>query len=135
MNWIVAGLIAGVAAWIADFVMWSKVFTKGMEPYATPPAPGTAVAMGPMMVKSASLALVFGVFLALVYRQFMTALWTAPGALGGMELATTLWVPVALAALGTNVWFDRTRTLLTAQLWSWLVRVNVAGLAVGLLMR
>ncbi len=135
MNWIVAGLIAGVAAWVADFVMWSKVFSRGMEAYLTPPPQGTQVAMGPMMIKSAGLALVYGVLFAFVYRQFMGNLWTAPGALGGMELATTLWLPVALASIGTNVWFDRTRTLLNAQMWSWLVRMNVAGLLVGLLVR
>jgi hypothetical protein len=40
MNWFVAGLLAGVAAWFADYVLWSKVFTKGMEAYATPLPPG-----------------------------------------------------------------------------------------------
>ncbi len=40
MNWIVAGLITGVAAYVVDFVMWSKVFNKGMDQYVTPPPQG-----------------------------------------------------------------------------------------------
>ena len=30
MNWVVAGLIAGVIAYLVDWLMWGKVFTKGM---------------------------------------------------------------------------------------------------------
>ncbi len=32
MNWI-AGLIAGVVAYLVDWVVWSKVFTKGMDAF------------------------------------------------------------------------------------------------------
>src|SRR5205823_12376307 len=41
MNWIVAGLIAGVGAFFADFVMWGKVFTgPEMRTFSTmPPTP------------------------------------------------------------------------------------------------
>ncbi len=41
MSWIVAGLIAGVGAWIADYVMWGHVFTgPEMHGFGTmPPTP------------------------------------------------------------------------------------------------
>ena len=32
-SWIVAGLIAGVVAYLADWVVWSKVFTTGLESF------------------------------------------------------------------------------------------------------
>jgi hypothetical protein len=60
MNWIVAGLIAGVVAYLVDWVMWSYVFNKGMDAFATPPAQGQPLNMGPMLAKSAVLSLVFG---------------------------------------------------------------------------
>jgi hypothetical protein len=135
MTWFVAGLLGGVAAWFADYVLWSKVFTKGMEAYATPPPPGQPLNMGPMMGKSAALALAYGVVFAFVYRQFMGNLWTSAGLLGGMELATVLWLPIAFACVGNNVWYDRTRNLMNAQMWAWLVRMNVVGIVVGLLVK
>ena len=135
MNWLVAGLIGGVAAWLADYVLWSMVFTKGMDDYGTRPPPGTPVNMAPMMVKSALLSLLYGIAFAFVYQRFMGNLWTSAGVLGGMELATVLWLPIAFACLGTNVWYDKTRTLLNAQMWAWLVRMNVAGVVVGLFVR
>ncbi|HEX9704078.1 MAG TPA: hypothetical protein VGA20_02390 [Gemmatimonadales bacterium] len=135
MNWLVAGLIGGVAAWLADYVLWSKVFTKGMEAFATPPPPGQPVNMGPMMVKSAALALLYGIAFAFVYQRFMGNLWTSAGLLGGMELATVLWLPIAFANLGSNVWYDKARPLLSAQMWAWLIRMNVAGAVVGLFVK
>lgn len=134
MNWFVAGLVGGVVAWLADYVLWTKVFTRGMEGYVTPP-PGGRMNMGPMLGKSASLALLYGVVFAFVYRQFMFSLWTGPGPAGGMELATILWLPLAFACIGSNVWYDKTRTLMNAQMWAWLVRMNAAGLVVGQLVR
>lgn len=133
MHWIVAGLIGGVVAYFADFVMWSKVFTKGMEPYAT--WEGAKERMGGMLAKSAALALVYGVLFAFLYRQFMNNLWVEPGIPGGMEFATVLWLPIALATLGSGVWYDKVRTLFRAQFWAWLVRMNAAGIAVGLLVK
>jgi hypothetical protein len=135
MNWLVAGLIAGVAAWLADWVLWTKVFTKGMDAYLTAPPPGQPVTMGPMMIKSAALALVYGLAFAFVYRQFMGSLWTSAGLLGGMELGTVMWLPIAFACVGSNVWYDKARNLMNAQMWAWLVRMNVAGAVVGLLVR
>ena len=137
MSWWLAGLIAGLVAWFADFFLWSKVFTKGMDDYATKPPAGQAVNLGPMMVKSAVLALVFGVLLALFYRRFMGALWVqGGGALAGMEFATILWLPtIALSTLGSGVWYDRVRALLNATFWAWLIRMNVAGIVVGLLVK
>lgn len=137
MNWIVAGFIAGVVVYLADWVMWSKVFTKGMDAFVTPPPAGQQVQMGPMLAKAAVLALVFGLLLAWLYVRFKGNLWVEGGGpLAGMEFGTVLWLPtIALSALGSGVWFDRVRPLLNATFWAWLVRMNVAGLVVGLLIK
>jgi len=71
MSWIVAGLIAGVVAYVSDWIMWSYVFNKGMDAFVNAPAPGQPMNMGPMLAKSAVLSLVFGLLLAYFYRQFM----------------------------------------------------------------
>ena len=139
MSWIVAGLIAGVGAFLADFVMWGKVFTKGMEQYGTMPSSpeeGKKM-MAANMPKAAVLALVFGVLLSYFYVQFRSDLWVKGGGpLAGMEFATVLWLPtIALSTIGSGVWYDRVRRLLKATFWSWLVRMNVAGLIVGLLVK
>jgi len=134
MNWILAGLIAGLVAWIADYFMWGKVFTGGMEMYGT--MEGAQAQMGGMLMKSALLSLAWGVLFAFVYRRFMNGLWTAPGVLGAMELATTLWLStIFFANVGNMVWYDKARRLMTAQLWSWLVRMNAAAIVVGLLVK
>ena len=137
MNWILAGVIAGVVAYLVDWVMWSKVFTKGMDAFLTAPPAGQAVKMGPMLAKSAVLALVFGVLLAWLYGQFKASLWVVGGGpLAGMEFATVLWLPtICLSSLGSGVWFDKVRPLLNATFWAWLVRMNAAGLVVGLLIK
>lgn len=135
MSWIVAGLIAGVVAYLVDWVMWSKVFVKGMDAFVTPPPAGQAMNMGPMLAKSAVLALIFGLLLAFLYGHFMHGLWVAAGPLAGMELATILWLPLLLSNVGGSVWFDRVRPLHRAATWSWLARMNAAGLVVGLLMK
>lgn len=132
MSWIIAGLITGVVVYLVDYVMWGKVFTKGMEQYSTPPAPGQPIAMGAMLAKAAGLALLFGVIFAGLYGHFRTSLW-ATGILGGMEFGTILWLPIGLATVGSGVWYDRVRRLLWAQFWAWLVRANVAGIVVALL--
>ena len=36
MSWWLVGVIAGVVVWLADYVLWSKVFMKGMEHQVTP---------------------------------------------------------------------------------------------------
>jgi hypothetical protein len=56
--------------------------------------------------------------------------------LAGMEFATILWLPtVALSTVGTGVWYDRVRALMNATFWAWLIRMNVAGIVVGLLVK
>ncbi len=139
MSWIVAGLIAGVGAFLADWVMWGKVFTKGMEQYGTMPSSpeeGKKM-MAANMPKAAVLALVFGVLLSCFYVRFRSGLWVQGGGpLAGMEFATVLWLPtIALSTIGGGVWYDRVRRLYKATFWSWLVRMNVAGLIVGLLIK
>jgi hypothetical protein len=134
MNWILAGLIAGVVAWFVDYFMWGKVFTSGMEAFGT--MEGVQERMAGMMIKSALLALGWGVLFAFLYRHFMNSLWVAPGPLAAMELATTLWLgTVVFVNVGSGVWYDKARRLLNAQTWAWLVRTNAAAIAVGLLVR
>jgi hypothetical protein len=136
MNWIVAGLIAGVIAYLVDWVMWSKVFTKGMDAFFTPPAPGQPMNMGPMLVKSAALSLVFGVLLAYLYVQFRGSLWVMGGGpLAGMEFAAVLWLPIAFQTTGGGVWYTKVRPLYNATCWAWLARMLAAGLVVGLLIK
>ncbi len=38
-SWIVAGLIAAVVAYLVDWVMWSKVFTTGLDAFVTQMTP------------------------------------------------------------------------------------------------
>jgi hypothetical protein len=138
MHWIVAGLIAGVGAFFADYVMWGKVFTgPEMHGFGTmPPTPEEQKKlMAANMPKSALLALTFGVLLAWFYHQLKAGLWAKGGGpLAGMEFATMLWLcTIALSTVGSGVWYDKVRPLLKATFWSWLVRMNVAGIIVGLL--
>ena len=137
MSWILAGLIAGVVAYLVDYVMWGKVFTKGMDGFATPPPAGQPVNMGPMLAKSAVLALVFGCLFAFIYARLRSSLWVEGGGpLAGMEFAAVLWLPtIALSSIGSGVWYDRVRPLLRATRWSWLARMLAAGLVVGLLIK
>ncbi len=138
MSWFVAGLIAGVVAYVVDYVMWGKVFTKGMEAFADQLSPEQMKAfMGPALAKSAVLALAFGLLLAWFYGRFRSALWVGGGGpLAGMEFGTVLWLPtIFLSTLGGSVWWTRVRALHRATAWAWLVRLNAAGLAVGLLMK
>lgn len=136
MSWIVAGLIAGVVAYVVDFVMWSFVFNKGMDSFANLPPAGQPVNMGPMLAKSAVLSLVFGLLLAFLYARFMSSLWvTGGGLLAGMEFGAVLWLPtIALETLGGGVWYVKVRPLYNATFWVWFVRLVLAGGAVGLLM-
>ncbi len=139
MSGIVAGLIAGVGAFFSDWVMWGKVFTKGMEQYGTlPPSPEEGKRMmAANLPKSALLALLFGVLLAWFYKQLKGGLWVQGGGpIAGMEFATMLWLPtIALSTIGGGIWYDKVRRLHNATFWAWLVRMNVAGLIVGLLIK
>jgi hypothetical protein len=137
MSWFVAGLIAGVVAYLVDFVMWSYVFNKGMDAFVTPPAPGQPLNMGPMLAKSAVLSLVFGLLFAYIYKQFMGSLWVAGGgALAGMEFGAVLWLPtICLETMGGAVWYVKVKPLYTATCWVWLVRMLAAGLVVGLFIK
>lgn len=133
----VAGLIAGVVTYLADWVLWSKVFTTGMDAYVTQMSPEEMKKfMGPAMAKSAVLSLVFGVLFAWFYGRFRGALWVQSGGpLAGMEFATVLWIPICLAMVGSAVWYLKAKSLTMATCWAWLIRMNLAGIVVGLLMR
>jgi hypothetical protein len=134
-SWIVAGLVAGVVAYLADWVVWSKVFTTGLESFGMQMSPEEMKKfMGPALMKSAVLALAFGLLLAWFYARFRGALWVQGGGpLAGMEFATVLWVPICLAMFGSGVWYVKAKALSMATCWAWLM--NAAGLAVGLLMK
>jgi hypothetical protein len=137
MNWI-AGLVAGVVVYLVDWVLWSKVFNTGMEAYSAPLSPEEMKRfMGPALVTSALLSLAFGLLFAWFYGRFRGALWVqAGGPLAGMEFATVLWLPtIFLAMVGSGVWYTKARPLQMATCWAWLIRMNVAGIAVGLLVR
>ena len=136
MSWWIAGLIAGVVAFLVDYVMWGKVFTKGMDAFAVMPAPGQPMNMGPMLMKSAVLSLLFGLFLAFAYRQLMGSLWvTGGGWLAGMEFAAVLWLPIAFQTTGGAVWYTKVKALFDATCWAWLARMLAAGLVLGLLIK
>ena len=136
-SWLVAGLITGVVVYGVDYVMWGKVFTKGMESFADQLSPEQMKAfMGPALAKSAVLALLFGLVFAWLYARFRMALWVEGGGpLAGMEFGTVLWLPILFATLGGSIWWTRVRALHRATMWAWLVRVNAAGLVVGFLMK
>ena len=135
MNWIGAGFIIAVAAYVTDFVLWSFVFTKGMEQYFSGTKEEARTTMGPKLTKSAALTVIFGLVFAFLYAHFKTSLW-ATGVLGGLEFGTILWLPtIALQNVGSGVWFDKVRPLLMAQFWSWLIKLNVAGIVAALLLR
>jgi hypothetical protein len=137
MSWALAGLIAGVVAYLVDWVMWTYVFRTGMEALVTSPPAGQPVNMGPMLAKSAVLSLAFGLLLAYLYVQFRRSLWVQPGGpLAGMEFAAVLWLPtICLSTLGSGVWFDKARPLMNATCWAWLARMLAAGLFVGLFLK
>src|SRR2546430_12550664 len=107
-----------------------------MEAFGTfPPSPEEGKKMmAANLPKSAVLALLFGVLLAWFYGRLKGGLWVQGGGpLAGMEFATILWLPtIALSTIGGSIWYDKVRRLNNATFWSWLVRVNVAGLLVGL---
>ena len=136
-SWIVAGLIAGVVAYLVDWVLWSKVFTTGMEVFAQQMTPEEMKRfMGPAMAKSAILSLAFGVLLAWLYARFRGALGVQGGGVfAGMEFATVLWLPICLAMVGSSVWYVKAKSLQMATCWAWLIRMNAAGIVVGLLMK
>jgi hypothetical protein len=136
MSWWIAGLIAGVVAFLVDWVMWGKVFTKGLDAFAEMAAPGQPMNMGPMLMKSAVLSLLFGLFLAFTYAKLMGSLWvTGGGWLAGLEFAAVLWLPIAFQTTGGAVWYTKVKALFDATCWAWLARMLAAGLVVGLIIK
>ena len=133
----VAGLIAGVVAYLVDWLLWSKVFTAGMDAFVAQMSPEEMKKfMGPALAKSAVLSLLFGFLFAWFYGRFRSGLWVqSAGPLAGMEFATVLWIPICLAMVGSSVWYLKTKPLQMATCWAWLIRMNAAGIVVGLLMR
>ena len=139
-SWIVAGLIAGVVAYLVDWVVWSKVFnTAGLEVSGAHTMTPEEMKrfMGPALVKSAILSLAFGLLFAWFYGRFRGALWVQGGGVfAGMEFATVLWLPtIFLAMVGSSVWYVKVKSLQMATCWAWLIRMNAAGIVVGLLMK
>jgi len=81
MTWWLAGLLAGVAAFLSDWVMWGKVFTKGMDAFTSLRPENMKAFMPGAMMKAAIYALVFGVLLAFLYARFRSGLWVSGGGL------------------------------------------------------
>src|SRR2546422_2430116 len=134
MNWVVVGLIAGVVAYLVDWLMWGKVFTKGMDAFVTPMTPEEMKRfMGPAMAKSAVLALIFGVLFAWFYGQFRPCLWVQNGGpLAGMEFAPGLWgATILLLTLGGSGWDTKVRPRLIATAWAGLARTDAARIVGG----
>jgi len=124
--------------YLVDWVVWSKVFTKGMDAFMVTMTPEEMKRfMGPALAKSAVLSLAFGLLFAWFYARFRGALWVQGGGpLAGMEFATVLWLPtILLATVGSSVWYVKAKPLQMATCWAWLIRMNAAGLAVGLLVK
>ena len=137
MNWI-AGLVVGVVVYFVDWVVWSKVFTKGMDAFMVTMTPEEMKRfMGPALAKSALLSLVFGLLFAWFFGRFRGALWVQGGGpLAGMEFATVLWLPtILLATVGSSVWYVKAKPLQMATCWAWLIRMNAAGVVAGLLVK
>jgi len=79
---------------------------------------------------------VFGVLMALIYHKLMNSLWVPAGPVAGVEFATVLWLPtIALATIGSGVWFAKARPLHMAMFWAWLARMAAAGLVLGFLVK
>src|SRR2546423_15078708 len=95
----VAGLIAGVVVYLVDWILWSKVFTSGMDAFMMQMSPDEMKKfMGPALAKSAVLSLVFGFLFAWFYGRFRGALWLQSGGpLAGVGGATGPWGPPSLA--------------------------------------
>ena len=116
MNWIVAGVIAGLIAHVVDFVMWSFVFNKGMNDYTsmtmtTPPSMGS---MMPQLVKSLFINLFMGIVFVNVYIHLRTEP-VVHGIFGGAEFGVVLWLPTVFTQnVLTGIWFDKPRRLVTA---------------------
>lgn len=130
MNWIVAGLIAGVIAHFVDFIMWTFVFNKGMQDYtsmsmATPP---TTAQMMPMMIKS----LVINLFMGIVFVNVYIHLRTEPvvhGIFGGAEFGVVLWLPTIFTQnVLSGIWFDKPRRLMMASAIVMLIKLICLGL-------
>ncbi len=139
MYWTVlwVGVVTGVVAHIIDFVLWSFVFTKGIGELSSLHGDKDKMKaqMGSMVAQSFINTLVFGILLVLVYARLRSGLW-ATGVLGGMEFGTILWLPtIAISSISNCIWLDKVRPLAWASFWTWLIRLNVAGIVAALLMR
>ncbi len=135
MSWNIlwVGVLAGIVAYLLDFVLWSFVFTKGIRELSSV-APGQ-VRMGPLLAKSFANALVFGLVFAFSYARLRSGLWTG-GIPGGMEFGTILWLPtIAIASVGNAIWLDRVRPVAQANFWTWLIKLNAAGIVAAIFIR
>src|SRR5256885_15965611 len=115
----VAGLIAGVVVYLVDWVLWSKVFTSGMDAFMMQMSPEEMKKfMGPALAKSAVLSLVFGFLFAWFYGRFRGALWVQSGGpLAGMEVGTVVWGPPSPAVFGRSIWEPKGKALSIAAGW------------------
>jgi len=139
MIWTViwVGVVTGIVAYFVDFVMWTYVFTEGFGEMTSLHGDKEKLksAMGSMLVKSFLNTLVFGIVFVLIYSRLKNSLW-AGGLLGGMEFGTILWLPtIAVASIGSGIWFDKVRPLARASFWIWLIKLNIVGIVAALLIK
>jgi len=128
-------VVTAIVAYVLDYFLWTKVFTAGIRELSSLTPEKAKGQMGSMMAKSFANTLVFGIVFALVYARLKNGLW-ASGVLGGMEFGTILWfLTIAVATVGNGIWLDKIRPLAKANFWAWLIKLNVAGIVVALLIK
>jgi len=72
----------------------------------------------------------------LALRPLSRRVWVQGGGVfAGMEFATVLWLRFVSPCSGSSVWYVKARSLQMATCWAWLIRMNAAGIVVGLLMK
>jgi hypothetical protein len=130
MNWIVAGVIAGLIAHVVDFIMWTFVFNKGMNEYTSTPMT-TAPSMGSMMPQIVK-SLFINLFMGIVFVNVYIHLRTEPvvhGIFGGAEFGVVLWLPTVFTQnVLSGIWFDKPRRLMMASAIVMLVKLVCLGL-------
>ena len=139
MIWTViwVGIVTAIAAYLLDYVLWTYVFTEGIGELSSMHADKEKLKsqMPLMLAKSALNTLLFGIVFVMIYARLKDCLW-ARGVLGGLEFGTILWLPtIALSSIGSNIWLDRIRAAADANFWTWLIKLNVAGVIAALLIR
>jgi hypothetical protein len=128
------GLVAAVAAFIVDGLLWSFVFNKGMGDFTTMEREEARRQIGALMGKQFANTLLFGLGFTGLYVMIRAGL-PMPGMAGALLFAVLLWIPTtAHTALANNIWYGKVRTLSAATAWTALARNLVAAITAVLLL-